>query len=181
MQILAFRILTHAGIENYFEERVHEIASTARYIIENPIGYPDEELIKSYKIANNILMHYSSKLSIDEKTKCDKLQTEKASIIEKSFTAYLFSIKKNHGIKEINIMKMLSPIGFPIEELDQMWLASIDSFGTKRGAAAHSYPLYSIRKTTSYADELKMVFKLIEDIKFIDSKLNEISPHIDSK
>ena len=44
---------------------------------------------------------------------------------------------KNHGIKEKNILGLLLPIRLSMSDINQTWLATIDSFGSDQGNTAH--------------------------------------------
>jgi hypothetical protein len=45
--------------------------------------------------------------------------------------------RDNHGIKEKNILGVFLPIGVLENELDPVWLGTMNSFGVQRGIVAH--------------------------------------------
>lgn len=56
-------------------------------------------------------------------------------------------ISGNNGIKEANLCKLLSPLGFDTRSIDQILLGDLSAFGSMRGDHAHQ----SHRKTTTNA------------------------------
>jgi hypothetical protein len=56
--------------------------------------------------------------------------------------------KKNHGVKEANVLGLLLPLGVDGGDLDTTLLADLTSFGGLRGAVAHQ----SSVGVTTYAD-----------------------------
>ncbi len=57
--------------------------------------------------------------------------------IDSAFQSYSDAIQNNHGIKRINLEKLLFPLGVVDSRLNATWLAQMDSFGLKRGDWAH--------------------------------------------
>lgn len=47
-------------------------------------------------------------------------------------------ISENNGIKAKNVLKILLPLSYPVASLDQTLLATLDSFGSKRGNYVHN-------------------------------------------
>jgi hypothetical protein len=46
-------------------------------------------------------------------------------------------IDNNHGIRRTNVLKLMRPLGLRASDLGAAWLSTLDSFGDRRGAAAH--------------------------------------------
>lgn len=86
------------------------------------------------------------------------------------------SVKKNHGIKEKNLLKLLLPVGVEADSLDQTWLATMNSFGERRGEAAHrSTGSHRATQQVNPKDELKIVKSLIRDgLKVIDRTIDSL-------
>ncbi|MEZ4870096.1 MAG: hypothetical protein R3C14_52695 [Caldilineaceae bacterium] len=84
-------------------------------------------------------------------------------------------MENNHGIKEANILQLLLPVGVEADEIDDVWLAAINSFGEERGRAAHTSG--SSHRTVVLPDpkdELQKVKLLLDGLKEIDIILNSL-------
>jgi hypothetical protein len=81
---------------------------------------------------------------------------------------------KNHGIKEENLLSLLLPIGVDHSNLDPIFLADMDSFGTMRGAAAHTSSSTVVRKEIDPAEELKRVEGLMPGIESVDALIDSL-------
>lgn len=86
--------------------------------------------------------------------------------------------KKNHGIKEANVLALLLPLGIDGSHLDTTLLADLTSFGGLRGAVAHKS---SVRVTT-YADPKseydtanQLVIALVSIDKLVGDALSELN------
>lgn len=178
----AYRMLVHAEIEAYLEDRVKEVADAAI-----------QEWSKSSKVSRTLLalLAFSgmelesppdsltpSQSSANKKLE-DRLQLNKK--LGKVYGNFLSSVKDNHGIKENNILSLLLPVGIDSEELDRDWLNLMDDFGEKRGLIAHTSA--SSYKTTQPIDpkqELDTVNRIIGEfpgikgLMDIDKLLNEL-------
>lgn len=126
--IRSYILLSHAEIESYFEDVA--------------ISKAQKSLLnwKNNRTKSNCLLSIMSFCS-------DELNWEKAKKIKKEKLDYRvnrvvgFFIEKlsnNHGIKSENIKGILLPIGIEIDQIDDTWLSTMDSFGAQRGLIAHS-------------------------------------------
>lgn len=176
----AYRILAHAEIEAYLEDRVKEVADNAM-----------QEWRESNKISRTLLCLLafsglqlesppdsltSSQTSLNKKSR-EKLQLKKK--IGKIYSSFLASVDKNHGLKESNILALLLPVGIDSQDLDQGWLNLMNTFGEKRGLIAQTSA--SSYKTTQPLDpkqELDTVQQIIgkfpgvKGLTYIDDLLN---------
>jgi hypothetical protein len=69
------------------------------------------------------------------------------------------TIDNNHGIREDNLFQIFYPIGLKMSDMDNTWLATMDSFGISRGEVAHT----SI-KTQQPIDPATVFKKITSDI-----------------
>ncbi|HRI48284.1 MAG TPA: HEPN domain-containing protein [Ignavibacteriaceae bacterium] len=153
-----YRLLVHAELEAYFEERAKDKA------------------IKAYKdwdtkgIKSNILVAlvaYS-----DANLGSIKSEPDIHKRVNKALTTYITFLKKNNGVKEDNILSILLPIGIKPAQLDQTWLNVMTSFGASRGEVAHNS-----HKTVSPIDlvtELTTVTHIINELKNVDTIINSL-------
>lgn len=164
---LAFRVLAHAELEAYFEDRVVEIATTAWLSFKNSgfvsgvilalVGFCGRELHgppKSLAAPDaNKAKHWNSRVDISERIQ-DIVQT------------FVKEIKSdNHGIREWNIIRMLLPIGLHFSKIDSVFLTELDEFGRRRGEAAHSSrSAPQVRQGVDPEEELRYVQRLLEGL-----------------
>lgn len=178
----AYRVLSHAEIEAYLEDRVKEVANNAIQVWS-----------KKGKIYHTLLCLLAfSGLELDsppdsltpsqpsnQRKLEDKLQLKKK--IGKAYSVFTASVNENHGLKEINILALLLPVGIDSNDLDPDWLNLMNDFGEKRGLVAHTSA--SSYKTTQPLDPKqewdtvnKIVngFQGVQGLKNIDELLNQL-------
>jgi hypothetical protein len=100
--------------------------------------------------------------------------TEKINSAIKSFRKV---IDNNHGLKEKNILALLLPIGINNNDLDpnNTWLATMSTFGEKRGLVAHkSSTSYMTIQTPDPANELNTVNQITDELLRIDELINNL-------
>lgn len=171
---IAYRVLAHAEIEAYLEDRVKEIAESAVKI------WKEQEEIRRTLLS---LMAFSGmqlevppdsvtpkQPSFTKKLE-EQLQLDKK--IGKAYSCFLCSVKDNHGIKEKNLLTLLLPVGVNSDDLEQVWLSSMNSFGEKRGILAHtSASSYKTTQQINPQDELDNVKKIVYGEKGIQGLID---------
>jgi hypothetical protein len=157
----AYRVLVHAEIEHFFEERVSEIADLA---------------INLWKTRNKVSLPIACMLTNPGEMKMslpNSLGTgiTAQSLAGKIHTKFRSSVGNNHGIKIGNLLSLFLPVGILESDIDAGWISTIDGFGTQRGATAHSahisYPI-------NPQDDYNTVKQIIAGIKDIDVMLNKL-------
>jgi hypothetical protein len=126
--IRSFVLLVHAEFESYVEDKVKDKVQKAL-----------QSWITTRKRSNclkAILAFSGSEVSYDNVRKEDKNSIQFR--INKVVAHFLNTVKKNNGIKESDLLKLLLPLGLELTDLDDTWLTVIDSFGATRGAIAHN-------------------------------------------
>ena len=115
IKLRALHILVHAEIETYFEQ-------LGIFVLDS---YSSNRLGKKQKgkINYSILCYGSSSYAGDIKTVNDR--------INNNLSQLRVVISDNHGIKQKNILKILLPLNYPLALIDQTWLNTIESFGSK--------------------------------------------------
>lgn len=171
---IAYRVLAHAEIESYLEERAKEVAlkaakswkanqNSGRVLLSLlafsgiPMESPPPSILP---IQDSPKKNWPEKIYLDEK-------------INKAVKVFYHNISKNHGIKEENLCQILLPIGFSPDKFYPTWLNDMSSFGEMRGQAAHGTSL-NIRIAINPKDELNTVNNLLLGLKIIDAELEEI-------
>jgi hypothetical protein len=157
----AFRVLVHAELEHFFEERGLDIADRAF------------DLLRIKSRPSRPIIHLLSNIVGDQHGLPIKLgtPTNSLSIAGKVVAQYRHGINNNNGIRIPNILQILLPIGILETEIDAVWLSTTDGFGAKRGATAHSS---SIMYTIDPQDDFNTVNQIMNGVRDIDELLNAI-------
>jgi hypothetical protein len=171
----AYRVLAHAEIESYLEERAWEVVQNAKTIWDKS-GKNTRTLIcllgfsglTMDKPPDTLTTQKGSKTVKDEKVKISK----KIDLAVESFQRV---ISQNHGVKEDHILSLLLPIGIDSDDLDPAWLATMNTFGEKRGLVAHkSATSYMTIQTPDPANELNTVTQITDELLRIDELINNL-------
>ena len=152
--IRGYLMLVHAEIEAYFEEISEDKAKKAfsKWRLDRT---------KSNVLVSLVSFHENSISEKDIETR-----------VNKALSFFINGLRKNHGIKEDNVLSMLLPIGIEEGEIDSTWLNTITSFAASRGEIAHTaakvqHPLDPVTLKTT-------VQQVVDEIKEIDVKLRLI-------
>lgn len=172
----AYRVLAHAEVEHYLEDRVREIALHALSLwkVSEQVSAP---LLALVAFSGRLMDLPPDSLSPSQKSAATKhdeqLQLgERVNAASKCFFAML---GQNHGVKEPNLLRLLIPIGFKHSDFDPLWLTTMNTFGEARGEAAHSSA--KVGKVTHPPDpqsEHKTVQTVMVGLKDIDKKLTDL-------
>ena len=116
-----YRLLVHAEIEAFLEDRATEIVKGAfdLWRVDNKPRHTIISLVCYCRVTDRVFESVS--LSVGD-----------------AFGLFSRIIKKNHGVKEENVLQFLLPAGIDRADLDETWLSTLSSFGTARGEVAHS-------------------------------------------
>lgn len=157
----AFRVLIHAELENYFEERALALALRAA------------DLWRQHRRSSRTLVSLLSNVVGEQSGLPKKVGADVATIThsQKVYSQYKHYITNNNGIKTQNILQILLPVGVIESEIDAAWLSTIDGFGTKRGAAAHSA---AINYQIDPQDDFQTVNQIMQGVRDIDAVLNTL-------
>ena len=157
IDIRSFRVLSHAELEYYFENRCREIIHAYRSN-SNPSASP------------SIQARLTTYFSIKNKEDYSPYLYNTNSVC----TAYENIISKNHGIMEANLFKLLWPIGVDLIHLPTTLLPSLESYGQNRGALAHNGLHHTISFILNPVDEAAAINQIIVDIKSLDVVLDAL-------
>lgn len=172
---LAYRVLVHAEIEAYFEDRVWEAALNAKKNW-NTLGKTCRTLICLLAFSGQMMESPPDTLSPtkpakrvpDEKIKIDKK-------IDLAINSFKRIIDQNHGIKEANILALLLPIGINTDDLDPAWLNTMNAFGEERGVVAHTSATSTVIQAPDPATEVDRVEQIIiPELRKVDDLINQL-------
>lgn len=116
-----YRLLVHAEIEAFLEDRATDLASRAfnGWRADFKPRHTITALLAFCRIA-------------------DKNYGTVAECVGAAFATFNYVIRHNHGVKEEDVLRFLLPVGVEKTQLDATWLSTLSSFGTARGEIAHS-------------------------------------------
>lgn len=171
---LSFRVLSHAEMEAYFEDRVIEVAKRA---------------LASWKAEKHVSGALLSLLAFSDRQMRKPPETLAApgankekvwpTLLDPSFrveecvSSFVGCVsRENHGIREHNLLAMLLPVGIQHSDLDPVLVAAFDSFGRSRGEAAHTST--ATKKGVDPKDERETVRHLVHEIAALDACLDGV-------
>lgn len=129
--------MCHAALEKYCEE----VAANA---VENRVkkfraSGDVSEMLVTLAVARMISWHTGEPdddvLTFAKVSRPDELMRE---AVFHAVGKYRDILRQNNGIKVKNLKRIFLPLGVNFRELDEAWLAGMESFGTARGEIAHS-------------------------------------------
>jgi len=173
---IAFRVLAHAELETYFEDRVIEVAktaeqswSTARHVSTvtlHLLGFSGREMGRP---PNSLAAPNPQKAAVwPDKILIDARFGEAVAEFVK------YASKENHGIRERNLLALLLPIAFDVAQCDAVFLAAMDQFGQARGFAAHSSGSSYVSQGVDPKDELQKVQDIVRGLVPIDAEIDRL-------
>jgi hypothetical protein len=172
---LAYRILAHAEIESYLEDRAWEVALNAKKAWDNT----DKTcrtlvtLVAFSALAMDAPPDTLTPIKGSKKVKLEKIKISKK--IDLAIESFNQVIKGNHGVKEANILALLLPIGIDSDDLDTAWLATMNTFGKERGIVAHtSATSYRTVQPPDPATELNTVKQITQELLKLDELINKL-------
>jgi hypothetical protein len=162
--IAGYFVLVHAELESYFEDKAIELIdhSLARWTTANKITKPLFSMMTYYEGERK-----GPPQSFDpEQFKDRKFE----SLVNSAAAHHRNRVAKNNGIKEKDLCEILFPVGFSYTDIDSALIASLDSFGQRRGSFAHQ----SIKKVISTVQidpfvEAGTVQNIVDGISAVDA------------
>lgn len=137
--IAGYFVLVHAELESYFEDKAIELIdhSLKRWTASNKVTKSLFSMVTYYEGERK-----GPPQSFDpQQFKDRRFET----LVNAAAAQHKSRIAKNNGIKEKDLCEILFPIGFAYTDIDSTLVASLDSFGQRRGSFAHQ----SIKKVVS--------------------------------
>jgi len=172
----AYRVLSHAEIESYLEDRAFEAALDAIKAWKDK-RKSSRILLGLLAFSGQELESPPSSLDLSQLTQSpsweDKIQL--SNRIESAMNVFSYAVKNNHGIKENNMHRLLLPIGIEFHELDPILIADLNSFAEERGEVAHlSSRKYRTKQQIDPKDELTRVKSIIARLINIDKAIDKL-------
>jgi hypothetical protein len=173
---LSFRVLAHAEVETYLEDRALDVATTA---------------LKAWEEGRHVsivTLHLVAFGGMDTARPPDTLTTSDPQK-QKDWAArvevddrfgrcvsdfYRRVSKENHGIKEKNILEMFIPIGFDMSKCEPLFLQTMSSFGESRGTVAHTSGKGYVQKGVDPKDEYQTLEDILAGLGQIDLEFDRL-------
>lgn len=157
----AYVLLVHAELEKYFEILAIMIARDSFFEFDTNKN-PTLPLLSLTSTNLYIIKDHKNKDSeIDFKTR-----------VKGFFSKYIALVKENNGIKANNVYELFWKLGVSKDAIGDNLLSLLDSYGTKRGAIAHTGRLAN-KQLLNIKDEKNSVRQLIEEIEKFDSYIDK--------
>ena len=156
----AYVVLAHAEIEAYVEDRARERARQA-------VGRWKNTGRTSAVISRLLEFHNISM------RKPWKRATKSEKEINAAVSSFFDTLKKNHGVKEQDLLTMLYPIGLRLRDMDNAWLATMDSFGLQRGTLAHQ-SIKTQQPLDPETEYKRIRSEILSGLKKLDRKISRL-------
>lgn len=155
----AYRVLVHAELESYFEDRALELADRTIQVWQN-----------SRRASIHLLCLVASlESSSNRLSRQFGSQPTISTIAHQAVSSFRVVVGGNNGIKSKNLAKLFCPLGFDDTNFDPGLLPMLDSFGGNRGQAAHtSWITYQIDPQSDF----NAVTLILQGIANFDSTLS---------
>ena len=160
----AFLVLSHAEIESYVEEWAKDIARAAETVWQS--SHRMTPPLHFLLVTTGQRVVIPAKFDASGKDAPVMLEEE----VDRLFPKYYKRITDNNGIKEVNLLSLLSPLGVPATAFGSTLLPNLDSFGRLRGTHAH----HSAKAVVTPLDpetEYKRATDLVDEITSLDAWL----------
>lgn len=176
-KVLAYRVLAHAEIEYFLEERAREIAISAirtwkstKHIGRTLLG------LVAFSDIKHELPPASLEPEQQEQAKHWQKLLQMEARVEQCLSQFIAKVEDNHGVKEKNVLALLLPIGLKPEDIDPLWLTNMEGFGNERGHAAHvSGSVHRLKQAPDPRAEYERISGLLKDLAKLDASLNELT------
>lgn len=173
---LAYRVLAHAEIESFFEDRTLEPVSRAQMVWESTrhvshvalclLGFSGKEMAPPPT---------TLEAPSDNKRKVWPALVDIGQRLLPIIATFHHHVRNdNHGVKEKNLLALLLPIGVAHGKIDPAFLADMESFGALRGLAAHSSGKTTARQAVDPEAEQKRVLALLPGIEALDAEIDAL-------
>ena len=173
---LAYRVLSHAEIESYLEDRASETALDAIKAWKDK-RRSSQIILGLLAFSGQVIESPANAVDLSQPTQSptweDKIQL--SNRIEAAMSVFSYAIKNNHGIKENNVHRLLLPIGIELHEIDPILVADLNSFAEERGEVAHlSSQKYRTKRQIDPKDESVRVKSIIARLIKIDQAIDRL-------
>ncbi len=165
--VRGYRLLAHAEIEAYLEDKARAVANNSIAMFRAD-GKPRHVLM-------SLLAFHFIQTEMSEK-RIKEIHVGSIShltdAIGQAGSSFNRMIAINHGIREVNILRLLLPVGFACTEVDAAWLSTVDSFGASRGETAHTS--FRAQQQLDPQNEKNTVAQILAGLRLIDEQFGQL-------
>jgi len=172
----AYRVLVHAEIEAYMEDRSRDtaLAAVSAWKDKNQVS---KTLLALIAFSGRTMEKPPDSMSPEQPSQVaqwdEKVKLTKR--IDLAMNDFYFVLNSNNGIKEENLVRLLLPIGVDCDELDTVLVADLNSYGVSRGLVAHQrFESYRTTEQLDPKEELKKVMSLVKSMASIDRVFEQL-------
>jgi hypothetical protein len=175
----AFRLLTHAELEGYFEARATEALNQldAAFKSDSCCTNKFAALIFLYIWQNNQKFTKTTVFDQEQNSQFAEKPVFK-NLAQQALGYGRKFIEENNGIKENSIYILSSLMGYFQDQLDDVLVTELNQYGKRRGDVAHKSWLGNDRIFTSAQEEKDRLLKIIDLIENFYEKDNFIASDI---
>ena len=174
----AFLVLCHAEVETYLEDCANDLLGACDKVwrkskrIPSPLAFA----LALYCVRSGSEKRGGNKrgekqISVPDKADA-KWTVDAPDALDRQLQSTLTDmhsrVKRNHGVKEANVLSLFYPLGTPFSAFGSTLLPNLNSFGALRGEHAHKSQR-AVRSALDPETEYKRVVNLVEDLKSLDS------------
>jgi hypothetical protein len=153
-QLAAFRLLLHAEVENFLEQKATENISALRVRMD---------LDRHYRKMPACLFSLAVALCVE----VDRPRCADQRVISKSAAALLAEatkfIRDNNGIKGNSFFVLSLCAGKTVDEIDEALSASLNSYGKRRGEVAHQ-SMKNCQNFNAPSEELRAARDIVKQL-----------------
>lgn len=174
LRAVSFRILVHAEVESFLEDRALELFDSGWKAWEHD-NVPNRVVTALLAFSGVATALPPGKLGGDPANQ--KAYEDLKQPVQKAQAVWRAAHRDNHGVKEANVLALLLPLGIAHGELDTTLLADLTSFGADRGAVAHRSSVQVGQYSDPQAEKQRadqLVANLLGIDVLIDSGIQEV-------
>lgn len=172
---LAYRVLAHAEIEAYLEDRAWEVVLDAKNAWDLT-GKPCRTLISLIAFSGQAMEtppDTLTPLKANKTVPLERIKLDKK--IDSAISCFKRVVDQNHGLKESNLLALLLPVGIDSDDLDTVLLATMNTFGEQRGIVAHTSAIsYKTVQPPDPASELNRIQQITQGLLLVDKLISNL-------
>jgi hypothetical protein len=160
-----YRLLAHAEIEACLEDLARGVVLDTHSAWDND-GLPRKSII-------SLVAYNERSLGAPPRTLPLAGPSDVGQRVLKAKNVFSKHVSDNNGVRETNVLKLLLPVGVTEYNIDQTWLATIDSFGQWRGDTAHKAAKQA-KFLPDPATEVNTVSVILDGLKKLAVELDQL-------
>lgn len=158
----AYKAMTHAELESYFEEIGKAIAKKAWE------DWKTNQKASKVLVALMIFQSKAENIPDSAKQKQNKETRNLIDMVQDAYTSYIKYINgNNNGIKEKNLLHIFLPLGIELTDFPEDLLTSCDSYGSERGEIVHKTRAKQLLQPADAQQSAENLLKQVEELDIL--------------